>query len=185
MKENLSRKVRYFAGAFTILAALSLIAAFLMNEAQNSKDAVTMVPANGAFLVEDAVIYYTVGADEDVFSISEKFGLRPDTIILANREVFESDPDLPLEGIVLRILPVDGIYYLWENGDTLVEVAERYGVAIDDITLYGPNREIVHPSIGDFGVKPGDWIIIPGGQEDLAWSSGMIVYGENSYRELE
>ncbi len=111
----------------------------------------------------DDVIVYTVGAGDAVFSIAKKFNLKPETILWANYDQLNDNPDMLSVDMELNIPPVDGVYYEWDNGDTLENVAARFEVDVADILNWPGNRlDLTNPQ-----VDPGNWVMIPGGHREF------------------
>ncbi len=123
----------------------------------------------------DEVIQYTVQRGDTVFGIAERFGLKPETILWGNYDILADDPHRLRPGQVLNILPVDGTYYQWHEGDNLSVVAKFFGVTPEDIIDYpgnhlAPETDHEHPNI-----KPGTWLIVPGGRREfITWSAPQI-----------
>jgi LysM repeat protein len=110
------------------------------------------------------VITYTVQAGENIFSIAARFHLRAETILWANEETLADDPHRIQPGVILNILPVDGVYYQWQAGDDLAKVAEHFGVKPEDILNWPGNRlDVKNPT-----PQPGGWLIIPGGTHPVS-----------------
>ncbi|HOG60892.1 MAG TPA: LysM peptidoglycan-binding domain-containing M23 family metallopeptidase [Flexilinea sp.] len=124
------------------------------------------------------VIKYVVQKGDTVTSIAEKFNLRPSTILWANPYTLADNPHLVVEGMELNILPVDGVYYDWHDGDGLNGVAEVYGVTPEDIINY-PGNGLDPATIGDYShpnIAPGTWLIVPGGSREFTnWSAPFIT----------
>lgn len=121
------------------------------------------------------VVKYTVQAGDSVFGIADKFSLKPETILWANYDTLKDDPDSLSQGQVLNILPVDGVYYQWQDGDTIQSVANTFGADPEDI-LDSPanNLNPFHPDI-----KAGDWIVVPGGHRAFQqWLVPTIARGQ-------
>lgn len=121
---------------------------------------------------------YTVQAGDSVFGIAEKFGLQPQTILWGNFAVLFDDPHRLRPGQVLNILPTNGTYHQWSEGEGLNGVAEFFGVTPEDIINY-PGNHIDPETIGDFtnpNIEPGTWLIIPGGTRAFtSWSAPSIT----------
>ena len=116
----------------------------------------TPSPAAGGSRTE--VITYTVRPGDNIFSIAARFNLQAETILWANEATLASDPQRIQPGVVLTILPVDGLYYRWQAGDDLAEVAKRYNVEPDDILNWPGN----HLDRQHLSIQPGTMLIIPG-----------------------
>jgi LysM repeat protein len=86
------------------------------------------------------VITYTVDTGDSLFSIADAFNLKPETLLWGNYAVLKDDPHVLRPGQVLQVLPVDGTYYQWSEGDNLNSVADFFGVEPDAILEYPGNR---------------------------------------------
>jgi murein DD-endopeptidase MepM/ murein hydrolase activator NlpD len=121
------------------------------------------------------VVQYTVAAGDTLFGIAEKFNLKPETLFWSNQRALKDDPDLLMPGMILNILPVDGVYYEWQEGNRLDVVAEKYDVNIVDIISWpgnnlNPNLDPAKP-----GLTAGTWLIIPGGsREFVQWQVPIL-----------
>jgi len=128
------------------------------------------------------VTTYVVQPGDTVFGIAEKFGLQPQTILWANYNTLLDDPHSLKPGQELNILPVDGAYYEWQEGDGLNGVAKFYGVSAEDIVNFEGNH-LDPETIGDYAhpnIKPGTWLVIPGGKREfVSWSAPVGVTREN------
>lgn len=128
------------------------------------------------------VIKYTVVEGDTVFGIAEKFGLKPETILWANYYILLDDPHALQPGQELNILPVDGTYHQWQQGEGLNGIATYYGVKPEDIINY-PANNLDPAAIGDFAnpnIALGTWLVIPGGhREFISWSAPLGVTREN------
>lgn len=123
------------------------------------------------------VITYTVQAGDSVFSIAELHGLKPETILWGNYDVLKDDPHLLKEGQVLSILPVNGTYYEWTEGDQLSQVAAFFEVEPQAIMEYPGNRfDLTIASADDVEIEPGTRLIVPGGQREVQdWGPPQIT----------
>ena len=74
------------------------------------------------------VLRYTVQRGDSVFGIAKKFDLEPKSVLWGNSDTLNDDPDMLQPGLDLNILPVDGVIYRWESGDTLDAVAAAFKV---------------------------------------------------------
>jgi murein DD-endopeptidase MepM/ murein hydrolase activator NlpD len=125
---------------------------------------------------------YTVVEGDTIFGIAEKFGLKPETILWGNYYTLLDNPHSLKAGQELNILPVDGTYHEWQQGEGLNGVAKYYSVTPEDIINYPPN-ELDAASIGDFAnpnIEPGKWLIVPNGRREfVSWSAPLGVTREN------
>jgi murein DD-endopeptidase MepM/ murein hydrolase activator NlpD len=116
----------------------------------------------------DNVITYTVNSGDNLFNIAENYGLKPETLLWGNYATLKDNPQLLTVGQVINILPVDGTYYQWQEGDTLEKVAADFKVDPQAILDYpGNHLNLAATDDKDLGVQPGDWLIVPGGTRPL------------------
>ena len=125
---------------------------------------------------------YDVQEGDTVFGISEQYGVTPQTILWGNYNILLDDPHNLTAGQELVILPVNGTYYEWQDGDGLNGVADFFGVDADVIVDYPTNR-LSAESIGDYAnpnIAPGTKLIVPGGERlFISWSAPLGVTREN------
>ena len=108
----------------------------------------------------ETVEFYTVGTGDSVFGIANQFKLKPETILWANYSILQDNPDMLSKGQSLRIPPTDGVYYQWQDGDTIDSVANEFKVDPSAILLWpGNHLDMVTPT-----VTPGNYVMVPGGQ---------------------
>ncbi|MGC1376886.1 MAG: peptidoglycan DD-metalloendopeptidase family protein [Anaerolineales bacterium] len=117
------------------------------------------------------VVKYTVQAGDTVIGIAKKFNLKPESILFGNYNSLADNPeDNLVPGLQLNILPIDGIYRQWQDGEGLNSVARFYSVKPEDIINY-PLNHLDLATIGDYShpnITPGAWLIIPGGTRELS-----------------
>lgn len=127
------------------------------------------------------VIQYTIEAGDSIFSIAEKFDLKPETILWGNRYTLGDDPHFILPGQTLNILPVDGVYHQWSVGEGLNGVADYYGVTPEDIINW-PGNNLDPEEIGDFAypnIPAETMLVIPGGTGTYTdWRTPRITRDE-------
>jgi murein DD-endopeptidase MepM/ murein hydrolase activator NlpD len=130
----------------------------------------------------DEVVKYTVQEGDTVFGIAEKFGLEPETVLWGNYYTLLDDPHQLQAGQELNILPVNGTYHEWQQGEGLNGISSYYGVTPEDIINYPPNNLDI-ATIGDFSnpnITPGTWLIVPNGRREfVSWSAPLGVTREN------
>ena len=108
-------------------------------------------------------IEYTVGRGDSVYGIARKFNLKPETVLMANYETLEDNPHSLKPGQKLIIPPVDGLYYKWEEGDTIESVAGKYETTPEEILTWpGNDIDLTNPQI-----KTGTWVMLPGGARPI------------------
>ena len=105
---------------------------------------------------------YRVIRGDSVFAIADTFKLKPETVYWANYEEFDGSPSNIQPGQELVIPPTDGVYYQWEEEDTIESVSERFEVESDAIIYWPGNRlDLTNPLI-----EPGTFVMIPGAVEN-------------------
>ncbi len=107
------------------------------------------------------IFTYTVQPGDSLWSIADQFGLDVDTLRWSNPDL-ERNPDLLSVGLELVILPTSGIYHTVQAGDTIGDIAQRYGVAEADILNY-PLNNLVSPD----DLLQGQNLIVPYGRKEL------------------
>jgi hypothetical protein len=125
----------------------------------------TILPSRG----RTALTNYVIQSGDTLFSIAEKFGLRPETILWGNRYTIGDDPHMIYPGQNLYILPVDGVLHQWSAGEGLNGVSSYFGVTPDAIIDYPPNG-LNRASLGDLAhpnIPSGTLLIVPGGKADF------------------
>ena len=120
---------------------------------------------------------YEVQLGESVFSIAEKFGLEPETILWGNYDTLQDNPRFLEVGQLLNILPTNGIYYQYNSGESLTSIARTFEVTVEDIIEYpGNNMDPYDTDPEDPGLADGTWLIIPGGTRELTdWGTPLIT----------
>jgi len=124
----------------------------------------------------DWVTQYTIQKGDTVESIAKEFGLKDESIVWGNTDLLAKDANFLQPGQILNILPLDGAFYKWKQGDTLESVAATWNTNVDAI-LNWPGNDLnpLDPSI-----SPGQWLILPGGWKHYDWEAPMIRTGKSS-----
>lgn len=141
---------------------------------QDNQNQISAVPRRAMLITNiptrsrTEIITYTVKMGDTLFSISEQFKIEPSTLLWGNYEVLEDNPHLLKPGQELKVLPVNGTFYEWRDGDTLESVANFFKAKPDDITSFtGNNIDLTLINQPNSGLQPGTWIVIPGGKRAL------------------
>ena len=125
------------------------------------------------------VITYKVKDGDTLFGIADQFGLKPETILWGNYDTLKDNVHFLEPGQSLNILPIDGTYYKWQEGDTLTGVAQFFKASVEDILDWPGNnlRADLNPDNPD--IKPGTWLVIPGGQREMVSWQAPRIYRSN------
>ncbi len=96
----------------------------------------------------------------------------PETVLWSNRYIIGDTPDGIFVGLELNILPVDGVYHKWSEGEGLNGVASFYNIDPDVIVNY-PGNGLDPETIGDYSypnIEPGIMLVVPGGvRPTVSW----------------
>jgi hypothetical protein len=86
------------------------------------------------------VVKYSVQKGDSIFSIADKYGLKPTSILFGNYNTLKDSPDLLKPGQQLNILPVDGTYYQWQGSESMTKVSQVFGVDPETVINYPGNH---------------------------------------------
>jgi len=124
------------------------------------------------------IITYTVKTGDTIFGIAEMFGLRPETIFWGNYYTLLDDPHRLSPGQDLNILPTDGTYHRWSEGEGLNGVARGYDVT-PDVIVNWPANHLDPTALGDYSnpsIEAGTMLFVPGGERAyVTWSAPFIT----------
>jgi len=112
-----------------------------------------------------SILEYSVQPGDTAWSIAEKFSLQPETILWGNEGLSAEAGSLQI-GQALNILPVDGVLYTVQEGDTLERLQALYDVPAEVILEFPGNGLDAHQSVE---LTPGQHLIIPGAVKSVAW----------------
>lgn len=131
----------------------------------------TIIPTRPRQDVRD----YTITQGDSLFEVARQFSIKPETLLWANYDLLNDNPDLISIGMELKVPPVDGVYYQWQEGDTLEGVAGRFEAKVGDILAWPANDlDLINPVI-----EPGKWVMIPGGHREFRqWIIPVIPRGQ-------
>jgi murein DD-endopeptidase MepM/ murein hydrolase activator NlpD len=131
----------------------------------------TIIPNRPGDKVKD----YTVEQGDSVFEIAQKFNLKPETVLWANYDQLNDNPDMISLGMVLKIPPVDGVLYTWQANDTLEGVAAKFDAKPQEILNWpGNNLDLTNPNI-----QAGAQVMVPGGHREFRqWIIPTIPRGQ-------
>lgn len=116
------------------------------------------------------VTEYVVKRGDSPWSIAQKFGIKPETILWGNPQLNATAGSLRA-GDTLKILPVDGVLHIAEEGDTLEKLESLHGTPAQEIFEYtGNNFDLTQPP----QLVKGQEIIIPNGSSPILWSEAQV-----------
>lgn len=117
---------------------------------------------------------YTVELGDSVFGIASYYKVQPETVLWSNYDSLKDNPHAITVGMELKVPPVDGVYYQWQEGDTFESVAAVFETDATEILGWGGNKfDLAKPS-----VDPDAWVMIPGGQREFQqWIVPIIPRG--------
>jgi hypothetical protein len=123
------------------------------------------------------IITYTIQKGDTIFGIAEMFGLKPETILWGNYYTLLDDPHNINPGVELNIMPMNGTYHRWSEGEGLNGVAHGYNVTPDVIVNY-PGNHLDPATLGDYAhpnIEAGTMLFVPEGTRDyVTWSAPRI-----------
>jgi hypothetical protein len=98
--------------------------------------------------------FYITQTGDTLFTIADKFGLTPETVLWSNRYLIGDTPDGIFPGQKLFIPPQDGVIHGWIKGESMDVVAGFYRVERDSVYQEPLNNistsafaDPVHPAI--------------------------------------
>jgi len=120
---------------------------------------------------------YEVQPGDNLFLIAERYGLKPETVLWGNYDTLRDNPQFLKPGQVLNILPTDGVYYQWTEGDSLAAVADFFKVKPESILEWSGNGfDLFDIDLSNPPIDEGTWIIIPSGRRALKdWGPPAIT----------
>ena len=110
---------------------------------------------------EHEFVVYRVERGDTPNGIADKFSIQA-TTLLGGNPLLSQESSLLQTGVDLIILPIDGVLHDVEPGDTLESIAEQYGIPVEAIIAYEPNR-LEFP----YRLYPETQIMIPGAVRDV------------------
>ncbi len=122
------------------------------------------------------IVEYTVAPGDAIFSIAKKYNITPETLFWANSKTLQDNPENIRSGEALEVPPTDGVYYQWQQGDTLDSVASKFKANAEDILNWpGNNMDLTNPII-----SPGTFVMIPGGKDKpVDWIRPQVARGRS------
>jgi murein DD-endopeptidase MepM/ murein hydrolase activator NlpD len=117
---------------------------------------------------------YLVDIGDSVFEIARRFNITPETLLWANYDLLNDNPDLISIGMELKIPPTNGVYYQWQENDTIESIAARFEANPEDVLSWSGNGlDLTNPVM-----ESGSWIMVPGGHREFRqWIIPVIPRG--------
>jgi LysM repeat protein len=106
-----------------------------------------------------AIITHTVESGDTGWGLVYQYGIDLNTLVWANPELDPANPVFSI-GQQIRILPVQGVYHVVVEGETVEQIAARYGVPVTNITNYPPNH-----LTRSYTLQNGQGLIVPYGRQ--------------------
>ncbi|MSP22927.1 MAG: LysM peptidoglycan-binding domain-containing protein [Dehalococcoidia bacterium] len=108
---------------------------------------------------EQLPVFYRVQVHpgDTVEIVARRFGISPEYVVWNNEGALRNGE--PVEGSLLALPSRDGILHEIRLGETLSEIAARYGVALQDILDFPAN------GIGNPTTVPARTILVPGARK--------------------
>jgi murein DD-endopeptidase MepM/ murein hydrolase activator NlpD len=111
----------------------------------------------------DTLTSYEVEPGDSVFSIAKQFNIKPETVLWANEDILQDNPNELSIGQNLRIPSVDGVIYKWKSTDSIENIARKFKAEPDDILTWPDNNL----DMADPKIPSGTMVMIPGGSREL------------------
>jgi len=106
---------------------------------------------------------YVVELGDSVFTIAKKFDIKPETVLWANADILDDNPNMLSVGQELKIPAVDGVIYKWKSTDTIEGVAKKLKADPDAILTWPDN----HLDMANPKIAAGAMVMVPGGSREL------------------
>jgi murein DD-endopeptidase MepM/ murein hydrolase activator NlpD len=122
-------------------------------------DVHTIIPQGN----REGITKYVVEAGDSVFSIAKKFDIKPETVLWANEDLLQDNPNELSVGQNLKIPAVDGVIYKWKTTDTIDGIARKFKTTPEEILTWPDNNlDMSNPTIAS-----GTMVMVPGGSREL------------------
>lgn len=122
------------------------------------------------------VIQYEVQSGDTIFSIAERYGLKPETIAWSNdRSIIGG----LRPGRSINIMPVDGAYFTVSTEESVTDIAARYQV--DPYSIIDSEFNDLFGAEPDTLLPVGAKVVVPGGSaEAITWTARVERTGEQT-----
>ena len=106
---------------------------------------------------------YEVEPGDSVFTIAKQFDIKPETVLWANEDILDDNPNMLSVGQNLKIPAEDGVIYKWRSSDTIEGVAKKFNTDPNAILTWPDNDlDLANPRIAS-----GTMVMVPGGSREL------------------
>ena len=122
------------------------------------EDAVVRAASVAPVPEQKAYTVYEVQSGDTVSSIAARSGVSRESIVANNAEIVDSDVLKLGQSIIIPV--TDGIVHEVRYGETLSDIATRFGVDVPAITSFGANH-IATPD----DIKETQYVFVPGGKQ--------------------
>jgi len=147
-------------GTDSILADIMTEDGFLLKPALNSTE--------GDRSTANEIFAYEVEPGDTLSSLAQRFGIKKETLIMENNLW---NANRLRTGMMIKILPVDGISHVIKKGDTVEKIAKKYKVDVENVIRQNQLEE-------DQVLLADSALIIPGGRKTV--TPPAINYGSNA-----
>jgi murein DD-endopeptidase MepM/ murein hydrolase activator NlpD len=135
-----------------------------------------LVPG-GMMPMREVAINYVTRKGDTLKKVAARFGVDVPTLLHANDI---PDPTYVEPGTSLRVLPVAGMEYRIQTGDTIFTVADKFGVSTQMISDFSPN------GVSGDGKLPVDkLIVVPGGRPPSEVAAARLAAAKEAERANE
>jgi murein DD-endopeptidase MepM/ murein hydrolase activator NlpD len=122
------------------------------------------------------VIEYEVVEGDTIFTIAERFGLKPESIAWANDRTILGGLR---PGRIINIMPVDGAYYTVPAAKTVQAIADEFHV--DPYAIIDSEFNDLFGTAPDTELSSGTQVVVPGGEaEQISWNPVVETSGDTS-----
>lgn len=167
------------SGDVTVVSAVPTIDPAVVASLLNSQETISQ-SGSGMQVVRDTynpftvipdrprseVIQYEVVEGDTIFTIAERYGLKPESIAWANsRDLIGG----LRPGRMINILPVDGAYWTVPSTSTVQQVADQFNV--DPFAIIDSEFNDLFGAAPDTELPSGTQVVVPGGEaEQISWT---------------
>lgn len=122
------------------------------------------------------ISFYEVQPGDSVMGIAKQFNIKPETVLWANQDLLQDNPNMLSVGQNLKIPAADGVIYRWKKSDTIENIAHKFKADPQDILTWPSN----HLDLLDPQIEAGTDVMIPGGSRELVQFVVQTIWRANS-----